>query len=533
MKGAGALFRKFKRLYKIKKNNSAQHFSTEDLHQESLFEDLERNSEIFHSIYADCTDVNIRTFLIGGETKALLINIEGITDRNEIHLHVLTPLMNVTNGISTQKRGILDYIEQQLTISGVHPVQTFPECVEALSTGNVVLLIDQQNQGVALSLANWEHRSIEEPQAEVGIRGPRESFVETMSVNVSLLRRIIKSPDLKILKTKIGKYTQTVVTVAYIKGITDEKLVEEVKLRLGRIDIDGIMESGYIEALIEDSTFSPFPLILSTERPDVACAQMLEGCVLILTEGTPFALTAPTTLFSFFQSPEDYYQKYSISSILRMLRYFFVSLSLLLPSLYVALLTFHQEMLPTSLLISMAASREAVPFPALIEALIMEVAFEGLREAGVRLPKQVGAAVSIVGALVIGQAAVQAGLISAPMVIIVAITGISSFQVPRYTMGLAIRIIRFPIMLLAGTLGLLGVMMGLIAISIHLATLRSFGVPYLSPITPLKSNEMKDVLTRDPLWKMNTRPHWANSNNIYRQSSGQKPAPPKGRSDKE
>jgi spore germination protein KA len=288
------------------------------------------------------------------------------------------------------------------------------------------------------------------------------------------------------------------------------------------------LESGYIEELIEDNSYSPFPQLVNTERPDVAAANLLEGRVVILVDGTPFVLIAPISFFSLLQSPEDYYQRYMISSIIRILRFVFMVLSLLLPSLYVAVLTYHQEMVPTALLISVASSRESVPFPALVEALMMEVTFEALREAGVRLPKQVGAAVSIVGALVIGQAAVQAGLVSAPMVIVVAITGVSSFMVPHYTQGIALRMLRFPIILLAGTLGLLGVMLGVITIVVHLCTLRSFGIPYLTPIAPVKGRELKDALIRAPWWKMDTRPHLTGEFNSYRQSPSQKPNSSKG-----
>ena len=251
--------------------------------------------------------------------------------------------------------------------------------------------------------------------------------------------------------------------------------------------------------------------------------------MVILVDGTPFVLVAPITFFSLLQSPEDYYQRYLISSVIRILRFVFMVFSLVLPSLYVAVLTYHQEMVPTNLLISAASSRESVPFPALVEALMMEITFEALREAGVRLPKQVGAAVSIVGALVIGQAAVQAGLISAPMIIVVAITGIASFMVPHYSQGISLRMLRFPIMLLAGSLGLLGIMLGVITIVVHLCTLRSFGVPYLSPIAPLKDRELKDTLIRAPWWKMNTRPRLTGEFNPTRQSSGQKPEPSKGK----
>lgn len=483
--------------------------------------DYQSNVDTVHSIYAKCSDVVFRPFLIGGTTNATLIYIEGLSNIAEINDHVLSSLMQPSaEGLSVQ-----EIVKHKLFVSKLDTVFTFADCVEALSNGKPVLLYEGSSQGLALGLTKWEKRSIDEPTAESGIRGPREGFTESMGVNTSLMRRIIKSPAMKMEPIVIGEYTQTQIMVAYIEGIVDQGLVEEVTSRLKRIKVDSILESGYIEELIEDNPYSPFPQLKATERPDTACSALLEGRVVILTDGTPFVLVAPTTLFSLLQSHEDYYQRFWISSAIRWLRYTFSVLSLLLPSLYVAVLTFHQEMVPTALLISMASSREAVPFPALVEALIMEVTFEVLREAGVRLPKQVGAAVSIVGALVIGQAAVQAGIVSAPMVIVVAITGVASFMIPRYVVGISIRMLRFPIILLAGTLGLLGVMLGVITIIIHLCSLRSFGVPYLTPLAPFKANELKDVLIRAPWWMMDTRPHLTGDYNKYRQAPGQKPQP--------
>jgi len=315
--------------------------------------------------------------------------------------------------------------------------------------------------------------------------------------------------------------------ITYIQDLSDETLIEEITQRIKRIDIDGILESGYIEELIQDNSYSPFPQVLVTERPDTAVSNLLEGRVVIVVDGTPFVLIAPTTFYSLFQSGEDYYHHFVISTATRWLRLIFLFISLLLPSLYVAVITYHQEMVPTKLLLTMVDSREAIPFPALVEALLMEITFEGLREAGLRLPKQVGAAVSIVGALVIGQAAVAAGLVSDPMVMVVALTGIASFTIPRYNIAIPFRLLRFPIMLLAGTFGFIGIMMGLLAIIIHLSTLRSFGVPYLSPLAPMKRRDMKDTLIRAPLWKLNTRPHLTGEYNKYRQSSNQKPFPEK------
>lgn len=488
--------------------------------QDNLSNSLQENISALKSIYSKCPDVIFRTFLIGNSQKAVLIYIEGLSNIEEMDKNVLSALINL------ESENWLDYsVLENLPVSNIKQVNKIQDVINQISTGNPVVLIDQHSQGVTLGLAKWEKRSIEEPSAESVVRGPRDGFTETLSVNISLLRRKLKSPDLKMFSMNIGRYSQTQVVVMYIDGLVDQTLLEEINNRLSRIDVDGILESGYIEEFIEDYPFSPFPQVLNTERPDVSSANLLEGRVVILVDGTPFTIIAPITFYSLFQAAEDYYQRFLMGTLVRWLRYAFLLIALLLPSTYVAILTFHQEMVPTTLLISVAKSREEIPFPALIEALIMEVTFEALREAGLRLPKQIGSAVSIVGALVIGQAAVSAGLVSAPMVMVVAITGIASFSIPRYNAAIAIRMLRFPIMFMAGTIGLLGIMLSLLTIIIHLSTIRSFGVPYLGPMAPMKGNEMKDVLIRAPWWSLKKRPRLTGSGNTNRQSYGQKPGP--------
>lgn len=493
--------------------------------QVSLSLDLEKNIQALRSIYDGCPDVIFRSFFIGEKTKAFLVFIEGLCNINELDDSVLSPLMDES---AAKFPTLEELFEKKISVSKAKEFKTIGDCIKYLSIGSPVLLLEKECKGFAFGLAKWEKRAVEEPTAEPVVRGPREGFTESLGVNTSLLRRRIRSPQLKMLPMNIGRYTQTEIIVAFMDGIADPTLIEETTERLKRIDIDGILESGYIEEFIEDNPYSPFPQILNTERPDVAVSSLLEGRVVILLDGTPFVLIAPITLHSLLQSSEDYYQRFLISTAIRWLRYVFVAISLLLPSLYVAVTTFHHEMVPTALLLSMASSREKVPFPALVEALIMEITFEALREAGIRLPKQVGAAVSIVGALVIGQAAVQAGIVSAPMVMVVAITGIASFTIPRYAVGTAFRLLRFPVILLAGSLGLMGVMLGVIFILIHLSTLRSFGVPYLTPMAPMKFRGMKDVLIRAPRWMLDTRPHLTGDFNQYREGRHQKPDPIRG-----
>lgn len=491
----------------------------------SLLSQLEKNINYFRALYADSSDIIFRSFIIGESIEASIVYLEELTDVQLMDAQVIASLVQEE---LQSLQSITTFIEKKLPISNIEKVQTILECTDSIANGNPILLIEGLDTAFSFGIAKWEKRNIEEPAAESGIRGPREGFTETISVNLSLIRRIIKSPALKMKALHVGKYTKTKVIISYLEGVVDQTLIDEVENRLKRIDVDGILESGYIEEYIEDNPYSPFPQLLSTERPDVVSANLLEGRVAIIIDGTPFVLVAPVTFFSLFQSQEDYYERFLIGSIIRLLRYAFLMISLLLPALYIALTTFHQEMIPTALLLSIASARESVPFPALVEVLMMEITFEALREAGVRLPKQIGSAISIVGALVIGQAAVQAGLVSAPMVIIVSITGISSFMIPRYTIGISIRILRFPIIFLASALGLLGVMIGIVFFTIHLASLRSFGVPYLSPLTPMNSKELKDMIIRAPLWKMNTRPHFTGNFNRYRQAPNLKPGPNKG-----
>jgi spore germination protein KA len=332
-----------------------------------------------------------------------------------------------------------------------------------------------------------------------------------------MLRRKIRSPNLWIESRVIGTETQTKVAVAYVKGIASEDVVEEVQSRLDRIDIDGILESNYIEEFIQDKQFTAFPTVFNTERPDVVAGQLLEGRIAILVDGTPFALVVPALFTQFFQSPEDYYQRSDFASLIRGLRFLAFFLAVITPSFYIAITTFQQELLPTTLLFNLASQREGVPFPAFLEGLLMEIVFEILREASVRMPKTVGQSISIVGTLVVGQAAVEAGLVTAAMVIVVSITAISNFVMPSFNMGISARILRFFLMALGATFGLYGLFLGVILLVVRLCSLQSFGVPYMSPLAPVKWSDQKDTLFRVPFPWMRLRPRSIPTPNRVRQ----------------
>jgi hypothetical protein len=419
------------------------------------------------------------------------------------------------------------YLEQRgLTGTGMTPAGTISDLVRVVLTGGTILLVQGLDRGIAISTQGWDHRQPEEPTTEPVVRGPKEGFVEVAAVNLVLVRRRLADERLRMEQHTVGTRTGTAVYLLYMTELALPELVDEVRQRIKRISIDGILESGMLEELIEDTPFTPFPLMKATERPDVVAGGLLEGKVAIVVDGTPHVLLAPITLAGAMQAAEDYYERWLMASFIRLLRYFFLVVALLGPSLYIGMTTYHHEMLPTDLLLSLAAAREGVPFPAVVEALLMEFTFEALREAGVRLPKTVGQAVSIVGALVIGEAAVRARIVSPVMVIVVSITGISSFVIPSFSTALAIRLLRFPLMLLTGVFGFYGLLLGLLALSIHLAGLRSFGVPYMSPTMPPTPADFRDLMIRVPWWAMRKRPQFMPVQNRRRQSTDLMPQPP-------
>ncbi|MGO4543175.1 spore germination protein [Paenibacillus sp. 2TAB23] len=487
-----------------------------------LSADLDQNIKMVTDELGTQPDIMIRHLHMFKSSKAALLYIAGMTDVNAVNLLVMSMLAEppLSSGSEQEESPFDCVMYRSLAVGGVRKLDSINEVLHAMLEGNSIVLLDGYKNAIAAYTCGVEKRSVEEPSTQTVVRGPKEGFTETLHINTALIRNKIKSTNLSMEYKIIGHQTRTTIALVFMKGIADEKVIEEVRRRLDLIDTDSILESGYIEEFIQDKTFTPFPLLQNSERPDAVAAGLLEGQFAIVVDGTPFVLLAPVTFVKFFQSSEDYYQRYDISTFLRIIRFFSFFASMLLPSIYIAITTFHQEMLPTQLLISIAAQREGVPFPALIEAMIMEVTFEILREAGVRMPRIIGPAISIVGALVLGQSAVQAGLVSAAMVIVVSFTAIASFVIPSVNMGTAARLIRFLLMILAGTFGVFGILAGLMMILTHLSALRSFGVPYLAPIAPLVPGNLKDVFIRVPWWAMKKRPRlYQNQTGTVRQGT--------------
>ncbi|WML59412.1 spore germination protein [Neobacillus sp. PS2-9] len=514
-------------------NNLDQHLKKE------LTANYEENKLLIQKILTDNGDLIVREFFFHQKKNIAIVcfYIDGLVNTNIIGSVIdsfiyQAPRLLRDMDINTLYTNLPDKINKHiLHAHSVKLISKVADVIDAILSGDSVFIIEKCDQAILVSTRGWADRAVSEPQTEQVVIGPRDGFTENLRTNTALVRRRIKDPLLSIKSTVVGKSSKTTLNIAYHRGTVKKGLVEEVMKRLDNIDIDGIIDSGYISELIEDAPLSPFTTVQSTERPDKVAASILEGRVAIFVDNSPFVLIVPTYFWQFLQASDDYYSRYMAGSFFRLIRYFAFIISLVLTSIYVMLVSFHQEMIPTALALTIASGREVVPFPVLIEALIMEISFELMREAGLRMPKPVGQAVSIVGSLVIGQAAVQAGLVSPFMVIIVAITGIASFVMPNYAASFSIRLVRFPLLIASGTLGLLGFTVVFSLIAIHALSLRSFGESYLAPATPFQPSDQKDMIIRFPWWSMERLPHLAKQR--QRASDSQKPKNPQGNNNNE
>jgi spore germination protein KA len=426
---------------------------------------------------------------------------------------------------SSLYKNFFEIIKDTVSIGDTKEQTDLEHIAHSLLSGSLIVLVDEWTTALIVDVSGGEVRAVSTPQSQTVVRGPKDSFTESIQTNQALIRRRLKSPNLRVKSMEIGNISNTTVSVMYVEGIVNPQLLDEVVKKLEKIEIDGVLESGYLESFIEDNAFSPFPTVLSAERPDLVAGNLLEGKVAILTDQTPFALVVPATFFAFFQSIEDYAQRFDISALIRMLRYVIFFVSMVTPALYIALMTYHPEMLPTPIAISLSAQREGVPFPTVIEALIMEIVIETLREAGIRSPSPLSVMISIVGAIVIGSVAIEASIVSPVMVMVVATTAIASFATPSYSLAISARIIRFGLMLLAASFGLFGITLSLIFLTVHMNTLRSFGTPYLAPFAPFLLQDQKDSIFRFPLWTLSLRPKSIVAKTDLRIPKGQKPEP--------
>ncbi|AEI43578.1 spore germination protein [Paenibacillus mucilaginosus] len=457
------------------------------------------------------------------QREVTVLFLEGATDTESIESQIIQPLVTKTLTLLRHHNAVTVTMEEILTSSSVRTTSLFQDLIHGLVNGGTILLIQGEAQGLTMDTPGFQSRSITEPQVEHVLKGPKEAFIESAAANRSLIRKQVRDHQLMSEVVTVGERSMNEVSLMYIKNLADPDLVTEVKQRISEIQADTVPNLSMLEQHIEERSYSLIPTALLTERPDRASSFLMEGHVILIMENSPTAMVVPITFWSLFHTPEDQYLRWAYGNFIRIVRIFAVFVALLTPSLYIAVSTFHEEMLPTDLLLAIGATRERVPFPALIEVLLMEAAFELVREAAVRIPTIIGPTIGIVGALILGQAAVEANIVSPILVIIVAMTGISSFTIPEISFNFAVRILRFIILFTASFMGFFGIALTLTCVISYMVSFKSFGVPFLTPLSP-HDRSSKDLIVRPPVWKQWLRPFYTNPQDKQRKKKPEGPS---------
>lgn len=511
--------RPFQKKQKVKAVPLVKSPDSQDAKQpEPLSSDLAENIAYLQSQLV-CDDLKKRTFTFGDESlqKGCLFYLDGMVNNKMITEGILNPLLlHQFQTEFDESPDKIDEISKSIICVGeLKKSSDMSEMILACLSGDTILFLQGCSSGLIVGTKGWEKRAVSEPESEQVIRGPREGFTEAMVTNLALLRRRIKDRKLRIEYLTLGERTVTNVSIVYLEGIANPKVVKKLKERLQSFHVDSILDSGYIEEYIEDAPYSIFSTVGYTEKPDVVAGKVLEGRIGIFVDGSPIVLTVPLLFIESFQTAEDYYIRPLFASLARANRFAAYFIALFSVPIFIAMTTFHQELIPTTLLFTIARAKEGTPFPTFVEAVIMVYSFELLREAGLRLPRPVGQAISIVGALIVGDAAVAAGLVGAPMVIAVAIGSVSGFVVP--TQVDSISTLRLMFMVLATFFGGFGIALGFLAVLVHLANLSSFGVPYFDSLEP--SRDLQDSFIRAPLRNMVYRPKSLSKGNTRRRGT--------------
>ena len=483
---------------------------------------LSKNYKYLQVLYNSLinSDIVLRPFIIsidGKNYNSLFLGIDGMFSSELVNNFILRPLMETEprNSSTSQyaKKNIEDYIFNKLIPQNtVKKVSKLSEVSSFINIGNCAIFVDTLNIAFVIDAKGYEARTVDAPKNEIVVRGSQEAFVERLRTNTSIIRRLINSSELIIENTTVGNVSKTNVAICYMKNIANSSLISEVKYRINNIDVDYIISSGNLEQLIQDNCKIAFPQIIATERPDKAATHILEGRVVLIINGSPYALIVPGIFVDFLSSPEDFNLKHQYSNLLKAIRLIATFITILLPGIYVAIMNYHTELVPTALLFTIAASRNSVPFPVIVEILLMEIAFELIREAGLRIPTPIGPTIGIIGALVLGDAAVSANLVSPVLIIIVAITGICSFAIPDFSLNFTFRIYKFMYIFLGYIAGLLGIAIGLFVQFAILCNLKSFGVSYLAPYVPMTFSKSSVSLFVHPIWKRESRSKFLNTN---------------------
>ena len=485
----------------------------------SLSPSIDKNIYIMKEIFKNDDTLMLQRFQnqYDSSMKFCIFYIDGMINGDTINENIITPLSKVP--IIPEDLTFMDFLIQS-TIASVNIKKSLdiPNLVDSIIKGNTVLFVDGFKDAIIIPSNGMQTRQITEPEVERVLRGPREGFIESLVVNLSLIRRKLQTKDLKFKYMTLGERTNTKLCICYIEGLADDIILRTLYDQLSAIEIDGVLDVKYIQEYIDKEPYSLFETSTTTEKPDVVVGKLLEGRIAIILDGTPVVMTLPYLFIESFQSADDYYLNYYFAFISRMLRILGFLGTISIPAIYLSLVTFHQELIPTPLIMSIYASRLGVPLPTVLELVSLLVVFEVLREAGTRMPAHIGQALSIVGALVLGSAAVDAKFVSAPIVIVVGLSGITSLMIPSIT-GASI-IIKIGLIFLSSILGLYGYIIGLSFLLIHLLKLKSFGVPFMTNLTSMKLQSLKDTGIRAPWWYMRVRPKYIGDKNPIRSNGG-------------
>lgn len=477
-----------------------------------ISESATENMNYLRKVFINNSDMVFREFDCGS-IHCGVVYIDGMSDKILLDDYLFEPLMAMDKEVASAG----ELKNRVIAVSDVKEVTKMSQATISVMSGEALVFFDGLDSVLVIASRSWPNRGVNEPSSETVIRGPRDGFTETIRFNTALLRRRIRDTNLRIEAMQCGVRSKTDVAIAYIDDIVNKGVLQELKERLNRIDIDAILDSGYVEQFIQDNEKTPFPQVQSTERPDVTAAALYEGRVCVIVDGSPFVLIVPAVMVDFFQAPDDYYNSWINGTSVRILRLIGIMTALILPGLYVAVTSFHSDLIPTKLAYAIAASREGVPFPSYIEVFLMEAALAFLIQAVIKLPKPIGSTIGIVGGLIIGQSAVTAGLVSPIMIIILGVTAITTFLIPNYEITSAFAFFRIIIIICSAILGLYGIMLGVIFMIIHLTRIKSFGVPYLAPAVGLVWSDTKDLCVRMPLRSFIKRPVFLRPGNKIRQ----------------
>jgi len=519
----------FKRLFSSLKTGKRSGSKKEGDEPFVLSASLEENKRVIEELFKHCDDFRMRPFFINQNRKALALYFDSLISSEQVNRFVLEKLMQPGIEGAGALNGIDSIAEMLIPVHSVETTKNASKLLLGIYGGDCIVLIDGIKEALIIGVRESKGRTVGEPVIEVSATGPQEGFVEDYIYNVALIRKRVKTCKMKVEHFEKGRITKNTFIMIYIDGLVKSTLVTELKERLSRIDTDGFIDSGHLRRFISDNKFSPLPQEIMTERPDRCVNHLLEGRIVLIVDGSPFALIYPSVFIDLLKTADEAYMTYYLAMFTRFIRLVALGISTLGSALYISLTVFNPGMIPTQLLITIASSRAGVPFPAIAEAFLMEFTFELLREASIRIPKPIGPSISIVGGLVIGQSVVEAGIASQAMIIVVALTSISSFAVPGYTTNAALRLIRFPMMFAASFVGIYGVISLIVFVLIHMASLRSLGIPYLSPLAPLNIKDIQNTMLHGPASAQTRRPSFLEVENPVHTSRKSEQKIPRGK----